>query len=97
MVLGSISALGHALMFRYGHAGSIWIWVSMGALMQAATRLSTSRSSQTAEAFVIAAGLAALAVAAFVNHRTLTRSTSTSKAYRRESMPFGLSAPGAQR
>ena len=97
MFLGGVSALGHGLMFRHGHMGSIWIVVLMGAAFSMAARLSTNRLSVPVEVVLIATGVIALAVAAFVNHRTLTRSTSASKVYRPESLPFGVSAPGAPR
>ncbi len=40
-------------------------------------------------------GAIALCAAAFINHRTLTQSTSSSLAYRRPQPPFGMPAtPG---
>ena len=48
--------------------------------------------SQTWLFRAFALSVTAISVAAFVNHRTLTRSTSGSRAYRRPQQPFGLTA-----
>jgi hypothetical protein len=93
--VGGVAALGQALTIRRGHMGTIWIPVLIGGFSSMATRV-MSRIPVPVEVVLVVTGLIALAVAAFVNHRTLSRSTSSSKAYRPDSLPFGINAPGAR-
>jgi hypothetical protein len=95
MFVGGVSALGHVLMIRYGQGG-LGIVMLLGVLMSLVRRVSTDTWSVRPEVVLFAAGVVALVVAAAVNHRTLTRSTSSSKAYRGQTLPFGINAPGAR-
>jgi hypothetical protein len=97
VLVAGISALGHGMMFRYGHRGSLWMIMLMGVLTPAAGRLAAVQWSLRVEAIVIAIGLVALGAAAWVNHRTLTRCTSSATVYGPESLPFGVGSPGAPR
>ena len=97
VALGGVSALGQVLMLRRGHKVSFFMIVVFGALMPTAGRISAGELSLPTDNFLSLVGLVALAVAGFVNHRTLTRSTSSSKAFQPDSVPFGFSAPNARR
>ena len=91
--LGGISALGHGLMLRYGHKGGLGVVMILGALMSFAEKRSGAPASTETGTIMVAVGLVGLALAALVNHRTLTRSTSSSKVYRPDNL-FGITAPG---
>jgi hypothetical protein len=55
-------------------------------------------SDGTVDHIVVAIiGAIAFCTAAFINHRTLTRSTSSSLAYRQPQPPFGLPKPAGFR
>jgi len=97
VLLGGVTALGHVLMFRNGHLGSMWIPLLIGAFSSLASRILTTNFALSLEVMLIAAGVMALLAAAFINHRTLTRSGSSAKAYRPAQAPFGVSGPAAPR
>jgi hypothetical protein len=88
---GGVSALGHVLMLRFGHKGGMSI-IILVALRPLAERLSLPVGT-----ILLVTGLMALGLAAFINHRTLTRSTSSSRIFQPDSLPFGINAPNAQR
>ena len=62
-----------------------------GGLMPQLAKIGLSDSPVTQIVFAVI-GAIALCLAAFINHRTLTRSTSSSRAYRRPQPAFGMPA-----
>jgi hypothetical protein len=95
--MASISALVHAVMLRVqGGFGTIWVMVALGGLMAPMVKIGLRDEIAYQIAFGIIAA-SALGMAAFINHRTLTRSTSSSRPYRLPRAPFGApSMPGAR-
>ena len=93
VLVGGVSALGHVLMLRYGHKGTMGMIFLLGGVMPMGKRLSRMPWSLPVEVILTGVGVAALIAAAALNHRTLTRSTSSSKAYRGQSLPFGVNVP----
>ena len=93
--MAAIAALAHAALLRFqGGAGSFWIVAFIGGLMPQLVKVGL-RDGTVAQIVFAVIGAIALCAAAFVNHRTLTRSTSSSRAYRRPQPPFGVgTAPG---
>jgi hypothetical protein len=97
--VGGTSAVGHmlALRFKRGGAGFPWFFVPLGMATSVLSRTVGAAPTTPVSLALAAAGLAAFGIAAIVNHRTLTRSTSSGNAYQRQQLPLGLTAPGAQR
>ena len=93
--MAAIGALAHAALLRVqGSAASFWIIALIGGLMPQLVKVGL-RDGTVAQVVFAVIGAIALCTAAFVNHRTLTRSTSSSRAYRRPQPPFGVPAtPG---
>jgi hypothetical protein len=88
-----LSALGNAMSLRLKGAGqSVWLLGAIGAGSNILGRFVGRRPETWVELTLALVGIAALALAAFVNHRTLTRSTSTSKTYQRALHPWGASS-----
>jgi hypothetical protein len=88
-----LSALGNAMSLRLKGAGqSVWLLGAIGAGSNILGRFVGRRPETWVELTLTLVGIAALALAAFVNHRTLTRSTSTSKTYQRALHPWGASS-----
>jgi hypothetical protein len=96
LLVGGGASFGQAMTIRYGHKGHWWFIFLLGGLMPMAERLSRSGLSAPAEVIMVGIGLAALSAAAWTNHRTLTRSTSSAKVYGPEQLPFGITAPGVR-
>lgn len=90
--MAGVATLAHAILLRlYGSAATGWIIGAIGGLMPQLAKVGLSDSTVAQIVFAVI-GVTAISVAAFVNHRTLTRSTSGSRAYRRPQQPFGLTA-----
>jgi hypothetical protein len=91
--MAGIAALAHAALLRFQSSmGTFWIVALIGGLLPQVVKVGLRDGTDAHFAFAIM-GTAALAAAAFVNHRTLTRSTSSSRAYGRPTPPFGIAAP----
>ena len=72
----------------------VWILAFSGGLMPQFVKVGLRDGTVPQVVFAVI-GAVALCAAAFVNHRTLTRSTLSSSAYRRPQPPFGVgTAPG---
>jgi hypothetical protein len=93
--MAGIGALAHAAFLRFqGSAGTLWVMAFSGALMLQLVKIGL-RDGTTAQIAFALLGAIALCAAAFVNHRTLTRSTSSSPAYQRPQPPFAIApTPG---
>jgi hypothetical protein len=90
--MAGIGALGHAALLRFqGSAATVWILAFSGGLMPQWVKLGLHDGIVAHVVFAVI-GAIALSTAAFVNHRTLTRSTSSSLTYRRPQSPFGKPA-----
>jgi len=92
---GAFTALAQALTFRF--QGHPWFFFLMVGLASPLSRALASQSAVQLDLAVVIAGGVALALAAFVNHRTLTRSTSSSVAYQRMRPPFGIGSSALPR
>lgn len=93
------TATGHALALRFkpGGRGFPWFFAVLGLATSILTRaIGTTPSTRQILALVIG-GLMAFAIAAIVNHRTLTRSTSSARVFQPDTLPFGMGPQGAQR
>jgi hypothetical protein len=73
---------------------NIWMIAAFGFMFSMTQRFLTRGAAGFPAVFLAGLGLAALVIAAVVLHRTLTRSTSSSRIYRQTSAPFGVTAPG---
>ena len=95
--MAGVTAVAHAILLRFqGSAGFGWIIGAIGGLMPQLVKVGLSNSAVAQIVFAVI-GVTAICIAAFVNHRTLTRSTSGSRVYRRPQQPFGLTAkPGSR-
>jgi len=93
--MAGIGALAHAALLRFqGSTGTVWVMAAIGGLLPQLLKVGLSDATVAHVVFAVI-GATALGIAAFVNHHTLTRSTSTSRAYRRSQPPFGVPAtPG---
>jgi hypothetical protein len=97
MFAAGATAFGHMLALRFKRAGMAFPWfvgplgIAVSILGQTA---GTSPSSHQSLALA-SGGLVGFAIAAVVNHRTLTRSTSSANAYRAQ-LPIGVNAPAAR-
>ena len=90
--IAAIGALAHAFLLRFqGSPATVWIIALSGGLMPQLVKVALRDGAVPQIVFAVI-GAVALCTAAFVNHRTLTRSTSSSLAYRRLQQPFGISA-----
>ena len=90
--MAGIATLAHAALLRCRAAQpAVWIFGAVGGLMPQLARVGLSDSTVAQMVFAVI-GVIAICLAAFVNHRTLTRSTSGSRVYRRPQQPFGLTA-----
>ena len=93
--MAAISALVHAALLRVqGSAGPMFVMGAIGALLPLVAKagLRDDAVSQIVFALISAS---ALCLAAYINHWTLTRSSSSASAYRQPRAPFG--APTAPR
>lgn len=89
--MGALSALTHAVMLR-AQGSTAWFWmVAFIGGLQAQLQFGLA---DVAFALI---GVVALGTAAFLNHHTLTRSMSSSRAYGRMQPPFCISAPADNR
>jgi len=93
--MAAIGALAHAILLRVqGSTAFVWVVGAIGGLLPQLVKVGV-RASTIGQVVFVAVCAIALFVAAFINHRTLTRSTSSSRAYRRPQPPFGMPAkPG---
>jgi hypothetical protein len=90
--MAAITALAHAAQLRVqGGTGSFWIVVAIGALTPQVVKAGLHDGTVAQVVFAVI-GAMALCAAAFVNQRTLTLSSSSSRAYRRPQPPFGFPA-----
>jgi hypothetical protein len=88
--MAAIGALAHAALHRLqGSTATVWVIAFNGALIPLVVRVGLGDGTAARAVFPIVAA-SALCAAAFVNHRTLTRSTSSSPAYRRPHPPSGF-------
>lgn len=88
--LAGIGALAHAALLRF--QGSLtWVIASIGGLTPLLLKVGVREGADPQIVFAMI-GAIALCAAAFVNYHTLTRSTSSSRAYQRPQPPFGLPA-----
>ena len=97
VLLTGATACSNAIMFRYHGMSTGWVIGLMGGLSTGLSRSFRSEHSGWTQVTLAAVGLVALGLAAFINHRTLTRSSSSSKAYRPAQAPFEITGPGAPR
>lgn len=93
--MAAIGALAHAALLRIqGSTASLWIIAFSSGLMPQLVKAGLRDGTVPRVVFAII-GAIALCAAAFVNHRTLTRSTSSSTAYRLPPRPFGMRVPAS--
>lgn len=92
---GAFTALGQAFTFRF--QGHPWFFFLIVGLSSPVSRAVASLSAVPLDLALVMAGAVALALAAFVNHRTLTRSPSSSIAYQRMRPPFGIGSSALPR
>jgi hypothetical protein len=86
--LAGVAALMQAVMLRFqGSIGLIWIVILVSALWPQLMKVGLSDATAAHRMFAVI-GAVAFFAAGFVNHRTLTRSTSSSPAYRLPVMSF---------
>lgn len=96
VLAGGTSALGHTLALRFQRgAGVPWIFMPFGIATSILTKSVGSAPSGWASLALMMTGLTALGLAALVNHRTLTRSTSSANAYQRRQIAPKISGPVA--
>jgi hypothetical protein len=87
--MASVAALAHSVLLRVqGSMIAFWIVALSGGLMPLVVMVGLHDGAVAHVAFAIA--VLALCVAAFLNHHTLTRSTSSSNAYRLPNMTPGM-------
>jgi len=90
--MAAVGALAHAGLLRFqGSIGSFWIIFLCGVLMPQLVKVGL-RDGTAAHVVFAVIGAIAFCTATFVNHHTLTRSTSSSRAYQRPQRPFGFPA-----
>lgn len=90
--MAALSALAHAALLRVqGSTASFWVIAFIGGLIPQLVKVGL-RDGTDAQVVFAVIGAIALCTAAFVNHRTLTHSTSSSRAYRRP-QPLGTATP----
>lgn len=87
--MAAIGALAHAVLLRFqSSTGTFWIPGFLSALLPPLLKVGLSDGTG-AQVVLALIGAVALCTAALVNHRTLTRSTSSSRAYRWPQPLFG--------
>jgi len=93
--MAALGALAHAALLRVQGSAAVGLILGLiGGLMPQLVRVGL-REGTVAQVVFAVIGATALCTTAFVNHRTLTRATSASRAYRRPQPPFGFPAtPG---
>ena len=95
--LAGIAALAHACMLRFqGGTASVWVTIVIASRLPQVIKVGVGDDTVDQIVFAIV-GAIAFCTAAFINHRTLTRSTSSSRAYQRPQPPFGLPKPAGFR
>jgi hypothetical protein len=95
--LAGIAALAHAWLLRFqGGTASFWVMIFIASLVPQVMEVGVSDGTVDHIVFAII-GAIAFCTAAFINDRTLTRSTSSSLAYRSPQPPFGLPKPAGFR
>jgi hypothetical protein len=88
--MASVAALAHSVLLRVqGSMIAFWIVALSGGLMPLVVMVGLHDGAVAHVAFAIIAVLA-LCAAALLNHHTLTRSTSSSNAYRLPNMTPGM-------
>jgi hypothetical protein len=86
--LAGVAAITQAALLRFqGSIGRIWIVILVSALWPQMMKVGLSGATTDHGVFAVI-GVVAFCAAAFINHRTLTRSTSSSPAYRLPAMSF---------
>ena len=91
--MAAIGALAHAVLLRFhSSTGTFWIPGFLAGLLPPLVNVGL-RDGTGAQIVFALIGAVALCTAALVNHHTLTRSTSSSRPYRRPQPPFGMPAP----
>ena len=95
---GGTSAVGHMLALRFRRAGTFqWFFMPLGIATSILVGAIGPTPSARVSIMLAAAGLSAFGIAAFVNHRTLTRSTSSANAYQRHQRGLALNGQFEQR
>ena len=95
--LAGTGALAHACLLRFqGGAAAFWVAIFIANLASQAMKVGVSDGTAAHVVFAVM-GAIAFCTAAFINHRTLTRSTSSSRAYQQPQPPFGLPKPAGFR
>jgi hypothetical protein len=90
--MAAIAALAHAILLRVqGSSGFVLVVGAIGGLLPQLVKVGL-REGTVGRVVFVAVCVLAFCSAALVNHRTLTRSTSSSLAYRRPQPPLGLPA-----
>jgi hypothetical protein len=93
--MAAIAGLAHAALLPIqGSTASFWIIALSGGLMPQLVKVGLRDGTVPQVVFAII-GAIALCAAAFVNHRTLTRSSSSSTAYRLPARAFGMRVPSS--
>lgn len=91
--MAAIGALSHAVLLRFqSGTGTFWIIAFLGGVLPQLVE-DGLRDGPLPQIVFALIGAVALCTAAIVNHYTLTRSTSSSRAYQRPQPPFGIPAP----
>jgi hypothetical protein len=91
--MAATGALAHAVLLRFqSSAGTFWVPGFFAGLLPTLVKVGL-RDGTGAQVVFALIGVVALCTAALVNHHTLTRSTSSSRPYRRPLPPFGRPAP----
>jgi hypothetical protein len=94
--MAGIAALAHAALLRFqAGMGTFWIVAVIGGLLPQVMKAGLRDGTDAHIAFLLM-GTVALGAAAVVNHHTLTRSTSSSRAYGRP-LPLGIATPSRNR
>ena len=95
--MAAISALVHAALFRLqGGAGPVSVLIVIGVVLPQVVKMGLRDDAASQIVFALIS-VTALCAAAVINHRTLTRSTSSSRSYRLPQPPFGISTtPGTR-
>jgi hypothetical protein len=95
--MAGLATLAHAVLLRFqGSTALIWIPGFLAVLLPQLVKVGLRDGTAAHVAFALV-GPIALGAAAVVNHRTLTRSTSSSRAYLLPQPPFGIpKAPGVR-
>jgi hypothetical protein len=93
--MAASAGLAHAALLPiHGSTASFWIIALSGGLMPQLVKVGLRDGTLPQVVFAVI-GAIALCAAAFVNHRTLTRSSSSSTAYRLPARAFGMRVPSS--